>query len=534
VVDNRFQSIVSENMGIWFSWILREDWDSNEYSDYSGVINDLRHDLLDLIDTDYGLLDELFTHGILTNQEVDIIQSHSSVTNRVAELLDYVVKLTPDKQDKFLIALDNNHQKNASNYIRANGDRSKAAGDWPLLKSEEIRKWDGNKEEMIDRIDPRNGLLDEMLSAGCINDRLRQEIESKPTRAQVNEYIFRALRRRNVIDYHIFVECLKKTKQYPIVHLLEPDAHGAAPPLNEDRRKSIQEKYRDLVSTMNTTGSLLDRLFTTECITQRQMEFIQSESLNAGRNRRLLDIILRGSERDFIVFMECLDESEQESVRQILLDDVALMKAKSLITSTEEELICQRFMALLRNSSSDELERLYAAVTEVVTDLRSRDVQVVAATVGHSIGLYFICKSFTGLQHLYELYCSGQLKRTVEGMFTCLLDKGRPVNLTSLQWRRSNCMKCFRFMSSSTGLPIFCEIYQLAENGEDNVPAAEDCDVLVNCSPSDLYAERLPFELMESIMIRTSACLYDVLNRKTPRAEVYTTATLCAVSYQWW
>jgi hypothetical protein len=198
------------------------------------------------------------------------------------------------------------------------------------------------------------------------------------------------------------------------------------------------------------------------------------------RNMRLLDIVKRGSEPNLKVFLECLDRSGQKHVRQMLSGDgvVAPMTANDeQITSTEEGLVSQRFMALLMNSSSDERERLYVAVSRVMTDLRSRDIHVVAATgVGHSIELYLICKSFKGLQHLYELYCSGQLKRIVEGMFTCLLDKGRPVNLASLQWTRSNCMKCFRFMSFATELPIFNEIYQLSENGEDNVTAAEDCD----------------------------------------------------------
>jgi hypothetical protein len=178
-----------------------------------------------------------------------------------------VVKLTPDKQDKFLIALDNNNQKHIANYIRANGDRSKAAANWPLLKSYEIKKWDYNRSNIVNFLGARNGLLGEMLAAGCINNRLKQEIEAKETDAQANDEIFRAIRQKNVVDYHTFIECLKKTKQYHVVFLLEPDAPGTVPPLNQAQQASINASYASLVSVMDMENGLIYDLIAEGCIT---------------------------------------------------------------------------------------------------------------------------------------------------------------------------------------------------------------------------------------------------------------------------
>jgi hypothetical protein len=57
-------------------------------------------------------------------------------------------------------------------------------------------------------------------------------------------------------------------------------------------------------------------------------------------------------------------------------------------------------------------------------ELKSRDVHLIAAKKQNSIGLFYLCRSLNGLQHLYDLFSSGRLKEIVERTFTVLLNNG--------------------------------------------------------------------------------------------------------------
>jgi hypothetical protein len=86
-----------------------------------------------------------------------------------------------------------------------------------------------------------------------------------------------------------------------------------------------------------------------DCITRRQRDYIESEDSNA----RLLDILSRGSEADFMKFIDGLRNTGQEHVVRILLEDgvVAQIVAKTRSSADEERLIAERFMAVLGNSA---------------------------------------------------------------------------------------------------------------------------------------------------------------------------------------
>jgi len=46
--------------------------------------------------------------------------------------------------------------------------------------------------------------------------------------------------------------------------------------------------------------------------------------------------------------------------------------------------------------------------------------------------------------------------------------------------------------------------------------------------------DQFPFELIEMILVRATGRLFVAINRRTPRADVYTMATMTVVSHLWW
>jgi hypothetical protein len=105
---------------------------------YSETIQRLRSNLMLMMDTEWGLLDELITLDVITHNEADEVQNERTRESRAAQLLNLVMKMSDAQQEQFLIALDNNQQTHVSEYIRANGELESLNKDkWPLLFCDE-------------------------------------------------------------------------------------------------------------------------------------------------------------------------------------------------------------------------------------------------------------------------------------------------------------------------------------------------------------------------------------------------------------
>ena len=82
-------------------------------------IKRLKSRLSDVMEPDFGLLDELVTLDVLTDRELDDVQSERTVYRRNDALLDLI---TSDEHcDKFLTALHRTQQEHVVNFIKGNG-----------------------------------------------------------------------------------------------------------------------------------------------------------------------------------------------------------------------------------------------------------------------------------------------------------------------------------------------------------------------------------------------------------------------------
>ena len=79
----------------------------------------LKSDLSNIVEPDFGLLDQLLSLGVLTRSELADVRSEKTVYRRNAALLDLLT--SEQKCDKLLTALQRTEQQHVANFITHNG-----------------------------------------------------------------------------------------------------------------------------------------------------------------------------------------------------------------------------------------------------------------------------------------------------------------------------------------------------------------------------------------------------------------------------
>ena len=85
----------------------------------SDSVKRLNHRLSDIIEPDFGLLDQLVALDVLTFSQLDDVQSERTVNRRNDALLDLLT--SEEHCDKFLTALQRTQQEHVVNFIKENG-----------------------------------------------------------------------------------------------------------------------------------------------------------------------------------------------------------------------------------------------------------------------------------------------------------------------------------------------------------------------------------------------------------------------------
>jgi len=92
-------------------------------ADLLANITRLKSDLADIIEPDFGLLDELLSLKVLTRRQIAKIRSGTkTVYDQNDTLLDLLV--LKDQCDKFVKALEQTDQEHVVNYITQNGGQT--------------------------------------------------------------------------------------------------------------------------------------------------------------------------------------------------------------------------------------------------------------------------------------------------------------------------------------------------------------------------------------------------------------------------
>jgi len=178
--------------------------------------------LSEFIEVQYGLPDELRSKGWLSVEQFENIRSIRTMTSAARLLLNLLSDRSHQEQEIFLEALNATHQKHVVNFIRRGGQR--ASDDWSLWADEQIKSKINNSWRMlVEIIDTRTGLLDELVIKKCISWRQKRSIDNGVKDGERNEELLAILQRRSAMDYRECIRCLVVTEQHLAGSLLELD-----------------------------------------------------------------------------------------------------------------------------------------------------------------------------------------------------------------------------------------------------------------------------------------------------------------------
>ena len=97
-------------------------------------------------------------------------------------------------------------------------------GDVRPLDDEHLRRLQVNCARLVELIDVQSGLLEHMMSAGCITSQQKLAVkEMNSSSAEKNRKLIDILSRRSVAHYNEFLACLRRNGQGFIANVLE---HG--------------------------------------------------------------------------------------------------------------------------------------------------------------------------------------------------------------------------------------------------------------------------------------------------------------------
>ena len=232
----------------------------------------------------------------------------------------------------------------------------------------------------------------------------------------------------------------------------------------------------------------------------------------------------RGSEDDYYKFIVCLHNTGQSHAYLCLIEGGVVAHLVAKINREERERqIVDKLNTLLKETPEERLGEL----SELLDQLRAREVSLIFAQRQNSIGLFYLCRSLRGLQYLYEIYSTQQLNVLMQEIFISLDSDGTMDLRVNLRWDLSSYIDCLQQLYTFMNLPILSYVCEMTKQKQEFVSMCDDI--------RSLPIDQLPLELTEIILIQATGRLFVTINRTTPtRAAVYTLATMMAVSRLWW
>jgi len=103
-----------------------------------------------------------------------------------------------------------------------------------------------------------------------------------------------------------------------------------------------------------------------------------------------------------------------------------------------------------REVSADEKREMHDKVDKILRR-RGFETSLLVIRRANSLALCFICMTLSALMSLREKWCSRQLRRTVEEIFTFLSRATQTVRVKRLTWPLADYQRCLNFFSSVQG-----------------------------------------------------------------------------------
>lgn len=282
------------------------------------------------------------------------------------------------------------------------------------------------REKLIEIIESEFGLLEKLLKFGAIIYPKYEQIHCDTNRRKVNAMILEDISQRNT--HREFIAALMESSQTHVVNWILSNGEcrsefGLEWPLTASEIENLNVNQEELVDLLDTS-ELLCILYSKQVINTRQRDAIESQSISARRNQVLLGIIRRLSRKSYLTVTNCLRESNQSHVADIMehigfLENGGIIVRVRVILKNEnldetKKEISEKMTSLLTNQEMDTDDEAYGLLSAL-------QLKIVGVKCGDSVALFVCCSMAEEFDQLCKFVDDIEMKDILEQLFNLLL-----------------------------------------------------------------------------------------------------------------
>jgi len=346
---------------------------------------------------------------------VSFIRQQPTDDQKIDALLNVLLEV-PDNieesvKNSFISALRSAGQEHVANIFHAEGDKIP-------MSDEHHHTLTVMKGQLCLFVDPENGLLHELVGTEVISSVNENDIRAMSGYNEKARKLIEVLSRKSEHAFNCFIDALDRTGQSHVTYMLTGE--GNSRPLKvEHRRRLLTTKRHYLVSMIDSkSSSLITALMNGGVFSeydQQRVTGVQPD-INDNRNEIILNLIARKSQSDFFNFISALNDTGQTHVVVHLIGANVVAKIKTVYESGTD-------VGHIANVDADLLEymrNMFQTNNEVVRRLNQLLLQngvTVSGVKEGCIEITFACECVESLQHIRQLYNSGELEKMLSETF---------------------------------------------------------------------------------------------------------------------
>ena len=166
-----------------------------------------------------------------------------------------------------------------------------------------------NSSEVCRFLDPRSGLLAELVDSGAFSRDDRDQVMSaaKTDVDAMSEKTIDILSRKADSAFDKFIEALHKTGQEHVATILRPDS--SCIPMSDEHREILTQKLADVSTFLDTECGLRNKLFSSGMLGANDDSRVRSVQDYGEKSEELIRILMRKSDGAFQQFIDLLNET---------------------------------------------------------------------------------------------------------------------------------------------------------------------------------------------------------------------------------
>ena len=282
--------------------------------------------MLRCMDPSDEFLSNLASVVYLTNR-LSAISQHVTVDDRANALLTVLLQIPDELQESvmnsFVAALRNSGQDHVANIFRGESDKVPMSLEHHEILTKHIYQF-------CQFLDPENGLLDKLVSAGVISSADYRRIRSKTRLDIMARELIDTICRKSDETFDVWIQALNETGQSHVAFIIT--GQGNSRPLSEALSAKLISQRQFLINTMEAKNSgLVSALVTNGVYSQYDEQRVTGKynEIDVIVNETILDLIMRKSQSSFDSFIKALKDTGQGHVAAVLQTDVAAATSAS-------------------------------------------------------------------------------------------------------------------------------------------------------------------------------------------------------------